>query len=60
MADGSDEGQSNDESMVKTTIITPHTCTYYKGQRDVFATSKRQRATSSQAIKTMENGKEKM
>ena len=59
-ANGNDEGQSNDENIVKTTIITPHTCTYYRGQRDVFATSKRQRAISPQAIKTMDKGKKKV
>ena len=46
--------------MVKTSITTPHICTYYRGQRDVFAASKRQGAISSQAIKGVDKGKKKI
>ena len=54
------KGQSNDENTFKTTIVTPLTHTYHKGKRDVFFASKRQRAISSQAIKPLDKGKEKM
>ena len=52
-----EEGQSNDENMVKTSITTPHICTYYRVQRYVFSTSKRKRDISPQAIKTVDKGK---
>ena len=42
------------------TLITPLTCTYHRGKRDVFAASKRQRAISPPAIKHKDKGKEKM
>lgn len=44
----------------KNTIINPLTCTYHRGRRDVFATSKRQRAISPPAIKHQDKGKGKM
>ena len=33
------------------TLITPLTCTYHRGKRDVFSASKRKRAISPPAIK---------
>ena len=42
------------------TLITPLTCTYHKGKRDVFAASKRLRAISPLAIKHKDKGKAKM
>ena len=53
-------GHSNDGDTVKTTMITPLTCTYHKGKRDVFASSKRKRAISSLAIKPKDKSKENM
>ena len=58
--DNNSKVQSNGENTFKTTIVTPLTCTYHRGKRDVFAASKRQRAISSQAIKPLDKGKEKM
>ena len=54
------EGQRNDENMVKTSITIPHICTYYRGQRYVFAASKRQGTVSSQAMKGVNEGKKKI
>ena len=42
------------------TLITPLTCTYHKGKRDVFAASKRKRTISPTAIKQKDDGKENM
>ena len=44
----------------KNTIISPLTCTYHIGRRDVFATSKRKKAISPPAIKHQDKGKGNM
>ena len=49
-----------DTSKGKNTLIHPLTCIYHKSIRDVFSSSKRQRAISPPAIKHQEKGKEKM
>ena len=57
--DDNTKGHSQDKDTTKT-IITPLTCTYHRGTRDVFAASKRQRAISSPTIKPLDKGKENM
>lgn len=42
------------------TLITPLTCTYHRGKRDVFAASKSQRAISPLTIKHKDKGKQNM
>ena len=57
--DDNTKGHNQDKDTTKT-IITPLTCTYHRGKRDVFAALKRKRATSSLAIKTLDKGNENM
>lgn len=54
------KGQIDGNIAFETPIIAPLSCTYHRGKRDVFATSKRQRSIPSQNTKALDKGKEKM
>ena len=45
------KGQNDDSTAFETSIISPLTCTYHRGRRNVFAASKRKRAITSQTTK---------
>ena len=57
--DDNTKGHSHDEDTTKTSI-TPLTCTYQRGSRQVFAASKRQGTLSSTSAQRLDNGMENM